>query len=582
MTTNNSFGSAVDFGLPSELELEGLANALLSDIDGSIFQPEVCAEGIEKLVTTGDTGVFDVAAAKADKAFGGQLKARDFESIIEDLKQEASSDKLSGLSSEFAGLTDIGGAFQELTVQTPAYAVPTSSKSYSPRVISQQQADTADISVRTTANDNNVIPSKDNSGTDTYTVGGQRGNNQIIVGAKTLEQIRQDFPILQEKVNGNPLVWLDNGATTQRPRQVIDRLSYYYEHENSNVHRGAHTLAAKSTDAYEKARQTVADFIGAPSKDNIVFVRGTTEGINLIAHSYVKPLLQPGDEIIVSLLEHHANIVPWQLVAEETGAVIKVIPVDESGQLILSEYEKLFTKRTKFVSVTHVSNVLGTVTPVAELIAIAHSHGVRILIDGAQSVAHIPVNVTALDADWFVFSGHKIYAPTGIGAVYGKKEVLERAKPYHGGGNMIKDVTFERTVYNPAPNKFEAGTGSIADAVGLGAALEYLNSIGMAAVSKYEHELVTYGMKELGKINGLHLIGTSANKSSALSFVLDGVSNDAVGQKLDQNGIAVRVGHHCAQPILRHYGLESVVRPTLALYNSFEDIDTLVKVLRSL
>lgn len=582
MTTNNSFGSAVDFGLPSELELEGLANALLSDIDGSIFQPEVCAEGIEKLVTTGDMGVFDVAAAKADKAFGGQLKARDFESIIEDLKQGASYDELSGLSSEFAGLTDIGDAFQELTVQTPAYAVPTSSKSYSPRVISQQQADTADISVRTTANDNNVIPSKDNSGTDTHTVGGQRGNSQIIVGTKTLEQIRQDFPILQEKVNGNPLVWLDNGATTQRPRQVIDRLSYYYEHENSNVHRGAHTLAAKSTDAYEKARQTVADFIGAPSKDNIVFVRGTTEGINLIAHSYVKPLLQPGDEIIVSLLEHHANIVPWQLVAEETGAVIKVIPVDESGQLILSEYEKLFTNRTKFVSVTHVSNVLGTVTPVAELIAIAHSHGVRILIDGAQSVAHIPVNVTALDADWFVFSGHKIYAPTGIGAVYGKKEVLEQAKPYHGGGNMIKDVTFERTVYNPAPNKFEAGTGSIADAVGLGAALEYLNGIGMAAVSKYEHELVTYGMKELGKINGLHLIGTSANKSSALSFVLDGVSNDAVGQKLDQNGIAVRVGHHCAQPILRHYGLESVVRPTLALYNSFEDIDTLVKVLRSL
>ena len=582
MTTNNSFGSAADFGLPSELELEGLANSLLSDIDGSIFQPEVCAEGIEKLVTTGDTGVFDLAAAKAEKVFGGQLKAQDFESIIEDLKQEAGYDELSGLSSEFAGLADIGGAFQEFTDQTPAYTVPTSSKSYSPRVISQQQADTADISVRTTANDNNVIPSKDNPGADTHTVGGQKGNSQIVVGTKTLEQIRQDFPILQEKVNGNPLIWLDNGATTQRPRQVIDRLSYYYSHENSNVHRGAHTLAAKSTDAYEKARQTVADFIGAPSKDNIVFVRGTTEGINLIAHSYVKPLLQPGDEIIVSLLEHHANIVPWQLVAEETGAVIKVIPVDKSGQLILSEYEKLFTKRTKFVSVTHVSNVLGTITPVAELITIAHSHGVRILIDGAQSVAHIPVNVTALDADWFVFSGHKIYAPTGIGAVYGKKEVLEQARPYHGGGNMIKDVTFERTVYNPAPNKFEAGTGSIADAVGLGAALEYLNGIGMAAVSKYEHELVTYGMKELGKINGLHLIGTAANKSSALSFVLDGVSNDAVGQKLDQNGIAVRVGHHCAQPILRHYGLESVVRPTLALYNSFEDIDTLVKVLRSL
>lgn len=588
MTTNNSFGSAADFGLPSELELEGLANALLSDIDGSLFQPDVCADGIEKLVTTGDTGVFDTAANKASRVFGAQLTTQDFESIIGELSREVSYDELSGVTSEFSGLSDIGGGFRELEDHTPAYdyAYPANNHKqqtgYAPQVISQQQADTADIPVRTTANDHNVIPEKDNHGAVSNTVGGQKGNSQIVIGTKTLEQIRQDFPILQEKVNGNPLIWLDNGATTQRPRQVIDRLSYYYSHENSNVHRGAHTLAAKSTDAYEKARQTVSEFIGSPSKDNIVFVRGTTEGINLVAHSYVKPLLQPGDEIIVSLLEHHANIVPWQLVAQETGAVIKVIPVDESGQLILSEYEKLFTKRTKFVSVTHVSNVLGTVTPVAELIAIAHNHGVRILIDGAQSVAHIPVNVSALDADWFVFSGHKIYSPTGIGAVYGKKEVLEQAKPYHGGGNMIKDVTFERTVYNPAPNKFEAGTGSIADAVGLGAALEYLNGIGMPAISKYEHELVSYGMKELGKINGLHLIGTAANKSSALSFVIDGVSNDAVGQKLDQNGIAVRVGHHCAQPILRHYGLDSVVRPTLALYNSFEDIDTLVKVLKSL
>lgn len=551
MTTNNFVGSAADFGLPSELELEGLANQLFTDIDGSLFEPEVCAEGIENLAASGDTGVFDIAANKATRAFGGQLGVQDYENILGELQQEASG------KSQQTG--------------------------YVPHVISEQQAATeTEPQVRTTAADNNVIPAQDHAGTNPDTVGGQKNNSQIIIGTKTLEQIREDFPILREEVNGNPLIWLDNGATTQRPRQVIDRLSYYYEHENSNVHRGAHTLAARSTDAFEGARQTVADFIGAPSKDNIVFVRGTTEAINLVAHSYVKPLLQPGDEIIVSLLEHHANIVPWQLVAQETGAVIKVIPVDESGQLILSEYEKLFTKRTKFVSVTQVSNVLGTITPVAELIAIAHSHGVRILIDGAQSVAHIPVNVTALDADWFVFSGHKIYAPTGIGAVYGKKEVLEEAKPYHGGGNMIKDVTFERTIYNPAPNKFEAGTGSIADAVGLGAALDYLTGIGMAEVSKYEHELVTYGMKELGKIPGLHLIGTAANKSSALSFVMDGISNDAVGQKLDQHGIAVRVGHHCAQPILRHYGLESVVRPTLAVYNSFEDIDTLAKVLRTL
>lgn len=556
MITNNFGGSGVSYGLPSETELESLANHLFSDIDGSIFEPEVCAGGIEKLVTSGDTGVLDMAAGKAARIFGGRMSWQDFENIPGELKQELDYDGLSGISSEFAG--------------------------YAPRVISEQEASGSEIEVRTTAEDRNVIPTEDAQRPENAGVGGQSNNSHIIVGTKTLEQIRQDFPILQEKVNGHPLIWLDNGATTQRPKQVIDRLSYYYEHENSNVHRGAHTLAARSTDAFEGARQTAADFLGAPSKDNIVFVRGTTEGINLVAQSYVKPLLQPGDEIIVSLLEHHANIVPWQLVAQETGAVIRVIPVDASGQLILSEYERLFTKRTRFVSVTHVSNVLGTITPVAELAAIAHRHGVRILIDGAQSVAHIPVNVTALDADWFVFSGHKIYAPTGIGVVYGKKEVLEEAKPYHGGGNMIKDVTFERTIYNPAPNKFEAGTGSIADAVGLGAALEYLSRIGMAEISRYEHELVGYGMKELGKIEGLHLIGTAAAKSSALSFVKDGVSNDAVGQWLDQNGIAVRVGHHCAQPILRHYGLESVVRPTLALYNTFEDIDTLAKALRSL
>lgn len=627
MTTNNLEGNAAGYGLPSELELEKLANQLYTDIDGSLFEPEVCAEGIEKLVTTGDTGVFDTAAGKATRVSGGQLGFQDYQNILGELNQEYNAegisadfgfepqvsgqaneftpnvnaqtylpetsnseyDALSGLVSEFAELTDIGGGFRELENYTAGYEYTESANQknqytgYTPYVLSEQQAATGtEPEVRTTATDNNVIPDKDNVAADRGTVGGQRNNSQIVVGTKTLEQIRQDFPILQEKVNGNPLIWLDNGATTQRPQQVIDRLSYYYEHENSNVHRGAHTLAARSTDAFEGARQIVADFIGAPSKDNVVFVRGTTEGINLVAQSYVKPLLQPGDEIIVSLLEHHANIVPWQLVAQETGAVIKVIPVDKSGQLILSEYEKLFTKRTKFVSVTHVSNVLGTITPVAELVAIAHRHGVRILIDGAQSIAHIPVNVTALDADWFVFSGHKIYAPTGIGAVYGKKEVLEEAKPYHGGGNMIKDVTFERTIYNPAPNKFEAGTGSIADAVGLGAALDYLNKIGMADISKHEHELVSYGMKELSKINGLHLIGTARQKSSALSFVIDGISNDAVGQTLDQNGIAVRVGHHCAQPILRHYGLESVVRPTLAVYNTFEDIDALVRVLKSL
>ena len=402
-------------------------------------------------------------------------------------------------------------------------------------------------------------------------------------GGFDVNRFRADFPILNETVSGGkPLIWLDNGATTQKPRQVIERISYYYEHENSNVHRGAHELAARSTDAYEAARQTVANFLGAPSKDNIVFVRGTTEAINLVAHGYVKPLLSPGDEIILTILEHHANIVPWQLIAQETGAVIKVAPVDDSGQIILSEYERLFGPHTRFASVTHVSNALGTVTPVHELVQIAHCHGVRILVDGAQSVAHTPVNVSALDADFFVFSGHKVFGPTGIGAVYGKADALEAARPYQGGGNMIRDVTFEHTTYNHAPEKFEAGTGSIADAVGLGAALDYVSGVGLANIGAYEHELLDYATRELTRINGLRLIGTAREKASVLSFVLDGASVQEVGKHLSNHGIAVRAGHHCAQPILRRFGLEATVRPTLAFYNTAEEIDALVRAVREL
>jgi cysteine desulfurase/selenocysteine lyase len=398
-----------------------------------------------------------------------------------------------------------------------------------------------------------------------------------------VNRIRQDFPILSEKVSGGkPLVWLDNGATTQKPKAVIERISYYYEHENSNVHRGAHELAARSTDAYEAARETIAKFLGAPSKNNIVFVRGTTEGINLAAQSYVKPLLSPGDEIILTNLEHHANIVPWQMLAQETGALLKVAPVDDSGQIILPEYARLFSRKTKFVSVTHVSNALGTITPVREMIQIAHGHGVRILVDGAQSVAHTPLNVSELDADFFVFSGHKIFGPTGIGALYGKTDALEEALPYQGGGNMIKDVTFERTVYNAAPSKFEAGTGNIADAVGLGAALDYVSGIGIANISAYEHELLNYATCELKRINGLHLIGTAAEKASVLSFVLDGASVEQVGKHLSSHGIAVRAGHHCAQPILRRFGLEATVRPTIAFYNTAEEIDKLASAIKEL
>ncbi|ATA19140.1 cysteine desulfurase/selenocysteine lyase [Gibbsiella quercinecans] len=397
------------------------------------------------------------------------------------------------------------------------------------------------------------------------------------VGQVPVEHIRADFPILAEQVDGKPLVWLDNAATTQRPRQVIERISHFYLHENSNIHRAAHTLAARSTDAYEAARDKVARFIGAGSSANIVFVRGTTEGLNLIAQSYVKPLLRPGDEIILTLLEHHANIVPWQLVAQETGAVLRVAPVDENGQLILEEYSRLFNDKTRFVSATHVSNALGTVTPVQELVAIAHRFGVRIAIDGAQSISHIPVNVTTLDADFFVFSGHKVFGPTGIGVVYGKQEVLDEARPYQGGGNMIADVTFELTRYQPAPNKFEAGTGNIADAVGLGAAIDYVTAIGITNIAQYEHALLEYGIEKLTQIPGLKLIGTAAQKTSVLSFVLEGHENEAIGRYLSQAGIAVRAGHHCAQPILRHFGYETTVRPSLAFYNTPQEIDFLAE-----
>jgi cysteine desulfurase/selenocysteine lyase len=402
-------------------------------------------------------------------------------------------------------------------------------------------------------------------------------------GVFDVNRIRRDFPILNEKVSGGkPLVWLDNGATTQKPNAVIDRISYFYRHENSNVHRGAHELAARSTDAYEAARETIAKFLGATSKDNIVFVRGTTEGINLAAQAYVKPLLSEGDEIILTILEHHANIVPWQMIAQETGALIKVAPVDDTGQIILSEYARLFSPRTKFVSVTHVSNALGTITPIREMIQIAHGNGTRILVDGAQSVAHTPLNVSELDADFFVFSGHKIFGPTGIGALYGKTDVLDFARPYQGGGNMIKDVTFERTVYNAPPVKFEAGTGNIADAVGLGAALDYVSGIGIANISAYEHELLDYATRELKRVNGLRLIGMAPEKASVLSFVLDNVNVEQVGKHLSSHGIAVRAGHHCAQPILRRFGLEATVRPTIAFYNTAEEIDKLVSAIKEI
>ena len=387
--------------------------------------------------------------------------------------------------------------------------------------------------------------------------------------------VRRDFPILQERVNGKPLVWLDNAATTQKPKAVIDRLSYFYEHENSNIHRAAHEMAARSTDAYEKARDTVRRFLKAGSVDEIVFVRGATEGINLIAQSWGRRHIKAGDEIVISWLEHHANIVPWQMLCQQTGAKLRVAPVDDSGQVLLDEYQALLNDRTKLVSFTQVSNALGTVTPAKQMIQMARKVGARVLLDGAQSVSHMPVDVQGLDCDWFVFSGHKVFGPTGIGAVYGKADVLEEAPPWQGGGNMISDVTFEKTQYHGAPAKFEAGTGNIADAVGLGAALDYVMAIGMENIARHEHDLLTYATRLLSGIAGLRIVGTAADKAGVVSFVLDGIPPEQVGKALNQDGIAVRSGHHCAQPILRRFGLEASVRPSFALYNTLADIDAL-------
>ncbi len=397
-----------------------------------------------------------------------------------------------------------------------------------------------------------------------------------------VELIKKDFPILKEYVNGRRLVWLDNAATTQKPQQVIDRISYFYQHENSNIHRAAHELAARATDAYEGARGKVQRFLNAGSPKEIVFVRGATEAINLVAKSWGEQNIGAGDEVIISHLEHHANIVPWQQLAAKKGFKLRVIPVDDNGQLLLEEYGKLLNSRTRLVAFTQVSNALGTITPAKQIVAMAHQAGAKALVDGAQSVSHMRVDVQDLDADWFVFSGHKVFAPTGIGVLYGKETLLNETQPWQGGGNMIKDVTFEHTLYQDAPGRFEAGTGNIADAVGLGAALDYVSKIGMDLIDQYEHYLLVYATKLLKEVPGLRLIGTAPHKASVLSFVLDGYTNDQVGQALNKEGIAVRTGHHCAQPILRRYGLESTVRPSLAFYNTCADVHALVNVLHRL
>lgn len=389
--------------------------------------------------------------------------------------------------------------------------------------------------------------------------------------------VRRDFPILNERVEGKPLIWLDNAATTQKPRAVIDRLSYFYEHENSNIHRAAHTLAARATDAYEAAREEVRRFINAGSTEEIVFVRGTTEGINLVAETWGRANIGPGDEILITWLEHHANIVPWHRLAKSVGATLKVAPVDDNGDVIVEAFASLLSPRTKLVSLTQVSNALGTVTPAALLVAMAHAAGAKVLVDGAQSVSHMPTDVLALDADWFVLSGHKVFGPTGIGALYGKKAVLDAMPPYQSGGNMIADVTFEEIRYQPPPFLFEAGTGNIADAVGLGAALAYLSKLGLPAVAAHEHALIEDCVRQLKTISGVKIVGNPKERAGVVSFVVDGMKTEDVGKALARDGIAVRSGHHCAQPILRRFGLESSVRPSFAIYNTHDDIDALIR-----
>ena len=409
------------------------------------------------------------------------------------------------------------------------------------------------------------------------------GAAALSVASFNVERIRKDFPILSERVHGNKqLIFLDNAATTQKPQSVIDATSRFYEQCNSNIHRAAYELAEKATTAFEGAREKAARFLGARSSKEIVFTRGTTEAINLVANTFGRRFIGQGDEIILTQLEHHANIVPWQILAKQTGAVIKVIPINDRGELIMEKFLRLLSPRTKLVSVAHVSNSLGTINPVEEIIGIAHAHGVHVLVDGAQSTPHLPVNVQALDADFLVFSGHKVFGPTGIGALYAKSHLLELLPPWQGGGHMIRDVTFERTVFQDAPEKFEAGTPDIAGAVGLGAAIDYIHEVGTDNISAYEHSLLEYATPRLASVPGLRPIGTAANKASVLSFVIPGIPNETIASHLDRQGIAVRAGHHCALPAIRHFGLESSVRPSLAFYNTRDEIDTLVAALHDL
>jgi cysteine desulfurase/selenocysteine lyase len=394
-----------------------------------------------------------------------------------------------------------------------------------------------------------------------------------------VERIREDFPVLRQTVNGKPLVYLDNAASSQVPQVVIDRGSTYLEQEHSNIHRGVHYLSQRATTAYEGAREKVKRFINARDAKECIFVRGATEGINLVMHGYGRKFVKEGDEVIISAMEHHANIVPWQMLCEEKGATLRVIPMNDAGELVLDEYDALLNERTKFVAVTHISNALGTINPVKEIINRAHQYGVPVLIDGAQGIVHLPIDVQDLDCDFYVFSGHKMFAPTGSGIVYGKAELLEKMNPFQGGGDMIRTVTFEKTTYAGLPNKFEAGTPAIASQIGLGAAIDYLESIGRERSVAYEQQLLEYATARIGSIEGVRIIGTAREKASVLSFVIDSVHPHDIGTILDQEGIAVRAGHHCAQPVMKHFNLPATARASFAFYNTKEEIEALARAI---
>jgi len=389
-------------------------------------------------------------------------------------------------------------------------------------------------------------------------------------------RIRADFPILAREVYGKPLVYLDNAATTQKPRVVIDAIRRFYEETNANIHRGLHFLSERATEQYESVRSKVRDFLGAGDDREIVFTRGTTEAINLVAASWGRWQLRPGDEIVLSAMEHHSNIVPWQLVCEATGAKIRVIPMDDSGELQLEEYEKLLGPRTKLVAITHVSNALGTVNPVEKIVAAAKAVGARVLVDGAQAVPHLPVNVQALGCDFYAFSGHKLFGPTGVGVLWGRAELLDAMPPYQGGGEMIRTVTFERSTWNHIPHKFEAGTPPIAEVIGLGAAIDYVEQVGREAISQHEHGLLARAIQGLSAVPGVRIVGTAKHKAAVVSFVLDGIHPHDVGTILDREGIAIRAGHHCAQPLMQRLGLVATARASFALYNTVEEADALV------